>query len=122
MALVSLLDRERQWLKSTCGVAVRQTSREASFCAHAILRREVMIIPDALLDMRFADNPFVVGEPRIRFYAGCPLVLQDGSCVGTLCILDTHPRQLDGIEIHHLQDLGALVEQELSRSPCTSDS
>lgn len=120
MALVSLLDRERQWLKSTCGVAVRQTSREASFCAHAILRREVMIVPDALLDMRFADNPFVVGEPRIRFYAGCPLVLQDGSCVGTLCILDTRPRQLDGIEIHHLQDLGALVEQELGRSPRTS--
>jgi GAF domain-containing protein len=116
MALVSLLDRDRQWLKSSRGLAMSETPREMSFCAHAILRRDVTVVPDALLDPRFADNPLATGEPRIRFYAGCPLVLPCGSCVGTLCILDTRPRQLDGAGIRHLQDLGSLVQQELSRA------
>jgi GAF domain-containing protein len=120
MALVSLLDRDRQWLKSTCGLDVRQTSREVSFCAHAILRREVMIVPDALLDPRFADNPVVTGEPRIRFYAGCPIALPGGEFGGTLCLLDTRPHQLDATGIRHLQDLALLVERELRSSPDTS--
>ena len=115
MALVSLVDRDRQWLKSTRGIDVRETSREVSFCAHAILRREVMVVPDALLDPRFADNPFVSGEPRIRFYAGCPLFTPSGSCVGTLCILDTRPHELDGAGLRHLLDLGVMVERELAQ-------
>jgi phosphoribosyl 1,2-cyclic phosphodiesterase/DNA-binding response OmpR family regulator len=114
MALVSLLDRDRQWLKSTCGLEVRQTSREVSFCAHAILRQEVMIVADTLLDSRFADSPVVTGEPRIRFYAGCPIALPSGELAGALCLLDTHPRQLDPAKIRHLQDLAILVERELS--------
>jgi GAF domain-containing protein len=116
MALVSLLDHDRQWLKSSCGIALRETPREMSFCAHAILRRDVTVVPDALLDPRFADNPLVSGALRIRFYAGCPLFLPCGSCAGTLCLLDTRPHQLDGTGIGHLQDLGTLVEQKLSRA------
>ena len=115
MALVSLLDRDRQCLKSTCGISVRQTTREVSCCGHAILRREVMGVPDTLLDDRFADNPYVTGEPRLRFYAGCPLVLEGGFPVGTLCILDTRPHQLDGPALRHLRDLAQLVERELAQ-------
>lgn len=120
MALVSLLDRDRQWLKSTCGLEVRQTSREVSFCAHAIVRREVMVVPDALLDLRFADNPLVTGEPRIRFYAGCPVALPSGELGGTLCLLDTRPRHLDAAGVRHLRDLALLVERELRSSPNAS--
>lgn len=116
IALVSLVDRDRQWLKSVQGLAVRETSREVSFCAHAILRREVMVIPDARLDPRFADNPVVTGEPCVRFYAGCPLLLPGGTCAGTLCILDTRPRDLDAAGVRHLQDLASLVEHELART------
>jgi ribonuclease BN (tRNA processing enzyme)/CheY-like chemotaxis protein len=114
IALVSLVDSDRQWLKSCHGLATRETPREVSFCAHAILRREVMIVPDALRDPRFADNPMVTGEPRIRFYAGYPLVLPCGSCVGTLCIVDTRPHQLDEAAIRLLRDFGSLVQQELT--------
>ncbi len=114
IALVSLVDRERQFLKSTCGLNVRETPREVSFCAHAILSQEVMVVPDALLDDRFADNPLVTGEPRIRFYAGCPLALPCGNFAGTLCILDTRPHRLDVADLRHLQDLARLVERELS--------
>lgn len=114
IALVSLVDRDRQWLKSCHGLATRETPREASFCAHAVFARQVMVVPDALLDPRFADNPLVTGEPRIRFYAGYPLVLPSGSCAGTLCVIDTRPRRPDGAAIQHLRDLGGLVEQELT--------
>lgn len=114
LALVSLIDRDRQWLKSCHGRLAHDTSRETSFCAHAILGRAVMVVPDALLDPRFADNPHVTAEPYIRFYAGCPLTLPEGSCVGTLCILDHRPRQLNETEIRLLQDLGHLVETELA--------
>jgi DNA-binding response OmpR family regulator len=114
IALVSLVDRDRQWLKSQHGLSISETPREVSFCAHALLDREVMIVPDALLDPRFADSPLVVGEPRVRFYAGYPLVLPGGACAGTLCIVDTRPRQLDAAAIRLLRDLGSLVERELA--------
>jgi phosphoribosyl 1,2-cyclic phosphodiesterase/DNA-binding response OmpR family regulator len=113
VALVSLIDENRQWFKSACGAEVAATPRDMSFCAHAILEKSVMIIPDALLDPRFADNPVVVNDPRVRFYAGCPLVLDGGACVGTLCLIDTRPRQLDDTGIRLLQDLAGLVLQEL---------
>ena len=111
--LVSLVDRDRLWFKSQCGFGKNEVPREMSFCAHAILSNEVMIVPDALLDPRFADSPLVTSEPRIRFYAGCPLFVPDGSCVGALCLIDTRPQQLDVTRIGLLQDLGSLVQQEL---------
>ncbi len=117
IALVSLVDRERQWFKSCFGLDVKETSRDMAFCAHAILKDEVMIVPDALLDPRFADNPLVTGEPHVRFYAGCPLKLPDGNFMGTLCLIDTRPRQIDDRKVRLLQDLGKLAELELARGP-----
>jgi CheY-like chemotaxis protein len=115
VALVSLVDQNRQWLKSRHGLAARESPREVSFCAHAILSpAEIMVVPDTLQDARFADNPAVTGEPRVRFYAGCPLVLSDGSCIGTLCLIDTRPRELGEAAVGLLRDVGGLVRQELS--------
>jgi phosphoribosyl 1,2-cyclic phosphodiesterase/DNA-binding response OmpR family regulator len=116
IALVSLVDRHRQWLKSCHGVPLRETSREVSFCAHAIHDTDITVVPDALLDPRFADNPTVTDGPRIRFYAGFPLVMPGGQCVGTLCVVDTRPRQLDEAGLRLLKDLGNLVRQELVAS------
>jgi CheY-like chemotaxis protein len=114
IVLVSLVDHERQWLKSHYGVEQNEVPRELSFCAHTILRNEVMLVPDALLDPRFAENPLVTSAPRVRFYAGCPLVVPEGSCVGTLCLIDTRPHHLTEARIGLLQDLGSLVQQELA--------
>jgi phosphoribosyl 1,2-cyclic phosphodiesterase/DNA-binding response OmpR family regulator len=115
IALVSLVDKDRQWFKSCFGISAKETSREASFCAHVVYNRETMLVSDALQDPRFADNPFVVNEPRVRFYAGCPLILADGSCVGTLCLVDTRARSLEGTDVGLLQDLRDLAVQELYR-------
>lgn len=115
MALVSLVDRDRQWFKSAYGLQVTETSRETSFCAHAVSARRPLIIPDALADRRFADNPLVTHAPRIRFYAGYPIFV-GAHCVGTVCILDIRPRQIDAEAIALLHDLAALAEQELSKS------
>jgi DNA-binding response OmpR family regulator len=113
IALISLVDRDRQWFKSCHGITATETSREASFCAHVVYNRETMLVSDALQDARFGDNPYVINEPRIRFYAGCPLILADGNCVGTLCVIDTRPRSLEGPDVGLLQDLRDLVVQEL---------
>jgi phosphoribosyl 1,2-cyclic phosphodiesterase/CheY-like chemotaxis protein len=115
IALVSLIDRDRQWFKSACGGIFSESPRDMSFCAHAILDDRVMVVPDALSDPRFADNPAVVGEPRVRFYAGSPLVIDSGIRVGTLCLADTRPRDLDQARIEALSDLADLVVQELQR-------
>ncbi|HVC50722.1 MAG TPA: GAF domain-containing protein [Stellaceae bacterium] len=117
VALVSLIDEDRQWFKSACGFPAGEMPRDVSFCAHAILERDVMVVPDTLLDARFADSPVVVGGPRVRFYAGCPLMLDNGACVGTLCIVDTRPRDFDVPAIRILEDLAKLVLQELQRKP-----
>jgi ribonuclease BN (tRNA processing enzyme)/DNA-binding response OmpR family regulator len=114
IALVSLVDENRQWFKSACGATVGETPREMSFCAHAIMESRVLIIPDALHDPRFADHPAVVGGPRIRFYAGCPLMVENAA-VGTLCLLDSRPRQLGEPDIRLLNDLAGLVLDELHR-------
>ena len=119
IALVSLVDRDRQWFKSNIGLENRETHRDASFCAHAILRDEVMVVPDTLVDERFADNPLVTGAPRIRFYAGCPLRLPDGHRVGTLCLIDSRPRQLDEAQSDLLRNLARLVERELTDGAST---
>jgi CheY-like chemotaxis protein len=114
IALVSLVDRDRQWFKSRHGLEASESPRETAFCAHAILDEEVMQVPDALGDERFADNPLVTGPPRMRFYAGAPLAAADGSLVGTLCVIDRRSRQLDQQQLGLLRDLADLVEVELA--------
>jgi phosphoribosyl 1,2-cyclic phosphodiesterase len=114
IALVSLIDAERQWFKSCLGYEAGQSSREVSFCAHALHRREVMVVPDALEDHRFADNPLVAGSPRMRFYAGVPLFVERNLCMGTLCLIDLKPRSFPEEKVRLLADLGALVERELA--------
>ncbi len=115
MAMISLVDSNRQWFKSCLGVKSKETSRDEAFCAHVVYHREPMIIPDALQDARFADNPLVTNDPRIRFYAGYPLILDNGSCIGTLCLLDTRPRTLVGTELQRLHDLADITLQEIRR-------
>ena len=112
--LVSLVDQNRQWFKSSVGLDAKETTRELSFCGHAIHSEKVFVIPDALEDERFADNPLVLGDPKIRFYAGYPVKAGNGEILGTLCLLDSKPRSLDEDEIETLKDLGAVVERELS--------
>jgi GAF domain-containing protein len=115
VALVSLVDANRQWFKSACGLDGRETSREVSFCGHAILEDSVLVVPDALSDERFHDNPLVTGPPRIRFYAGAPLKLSGGHRVGTLCLIHGKPRRLAEEDLAHLAELAAAVSLELER-------
>ena len=114
IALVSLVDENRQWFKSRVGLDACQTGRDISFCGHAILGNDIFVIEDALEDERFADNPLVTGEPKIRFYAGAPLRYLDGSKLGTLCIIDQEPRVLDEEDYTMLRDLAEMAEGELS--------
>jgi diguanylate cyclase (GGDEF)-like protein len=113
MALVSLIDNDRQWIKSSAGLAAVQTPRNVSFCGHAIASDVTLVVPDACLDPRFHDNPFVAGEPHVRFYAGCPLVMPNGSRIGTLCVADSQPRDFDKNDVALLSDLARMVEQEI---------
>lgn len=116
ISLVSLVDSERQWFKSKQGLTACETSRDISFCGHAILEKEVLIVSDAAEDIRFADNPLVTGEPAIRFYAGCPLSDPHGFQIGTLCIIDSEPRGMTDDEVETLRDLAGMVEDEISIS------
>lgn len=113
IALVSLVDRERQWFKSRVGLGVTETPREVAFCAHALLDRELMEVTDARLDSRFADNPLVSADPNIRFYAGVPLHTEEGHALGTLCVIDRQPRHLDARGRQLLTDLAAVAMDEL---------
>lgn len=114
MALVSLVDAERQWFKSKSGIDAVETPRSISFCGHAILEPDIMEVPDALLDPRFFDNPFVTADPFVRYYAGCPLRASNGQTVGTLCLIDTKPRLLTAEDRRLLHDLASTVELEMS--------
>jgi phosphoribosyl 1,2-cyclic phosphodiesterase/DNA-binding response OmpR family regulator len=114
MALISLVDRERQWFKSTYGLDEFETSREVSFCSHAVASEKVLVVPDTFQDPRFADNPLVIKGPRIRFYAGCPIFV-GANCIGTVCVVDNRPREVDTDMIDLLHDLAALAEIELQK-------
>src|SRR5262249_39186357 len=109
-----IVDANRQWFKSACGIERGQTDRAISFCGHAILQDEPLIIPDALLDERFHDNPLVTDDPKFRFYAGCPLESASGQKVATLCIGDRCPRQLTDEQINVLKALAAIAEDQIN--------
>lgn len=114
VALVSLVDEKRQWFKSCQGLDARQTSRDISFCGHAILSDQLFTIEDTHSDSRFFDNPLVTSPPHIRFYAGAPLRDQEGYRLGTLCIIDTRPRSLDSAQNELLKELALCVEDEIN--------
>ncbi len=113
IALISLVDEKRQWFKSRVGTTMTETSRDISFCGHALTQTGLFIVPDATKDERFADNPLVISEPRIRFYAGAPLVTPDGHVLGTLCVIDKVPRELREDQKQALQILARLVVSQL---------
>ena len=121
IALVSLIDINRQWFKSRCGLTATETSRDISFCGHAIHDDAVLVVNNALNDPRFADNPLVTSEPFIRFYASAPLIMQNGHRMGTLCLIDRIPRQLDEWELNHLRELATIVAKELQGMAATQD-
>jgi two-component system NtrC family sensor kinase len=105
ISLISLIDKNRQWFKSAHGVKVEETDRAESFCAYTLTRTETLVVEDALRDARFLDNPLVIGSPGIRFYAGAPLIAPNGHVLGTICVLDTKPKQLSPAQIAALESL-----------------
>ncbi len=109
ISFISLVDSHRQWFKSRLGTEVCETKREHAFCAHTILQNAVMVIPDTSLDERFHDSPLVLGSPYIRFYAGAPLTTPDGHAIGSLCVVDTKPRQPTRVQIQGLEALARQV-------------
>lgn len=121
VCLVSLVDSDRQWFKARIGINVCETPRDISFCGHALHSKQLLMVPDALLDARFRDNPLVAGPPQIRFYAGAPLACRDGLVIGTLCLIDTRPRTLDPVEQAILASLRDLVVLELCPQPVATD-
>ena len=115
IATITFVDRDRQWMKSQFGLDLFETPRDVSFCGHAILQDDIMVVRDVNQDERFIDNPLVTGEPYIRFYAGAPLKLPNGHNVGTLCLIDSKPRTLDDIDLAILGSLRDLAVEELVR-------
>jgi len=115
VALVSLVDADRQWFKSQQGTDLCETGRDVSFCGHAILNDGPFIVEHTLMDPRFFDNPFVNGPPHIRFYAGQPIKSPDGFNIGTLCLIDSSSLEFPDEDVQTLQDMAHWVEYELGR-------
>src|ERR1700686_4034388 len=113
IALISLIDENRQWFKAKVGISATETSRDIAFCSTAIQQPDVFVVPDAMGDQRFWTNPLVVSEPRIRFYAGAPLINEEGYALGTLCVVDRSPREFGPDQKEALQALGRLVLAQL---------
>ncbi len=114
IALVSIIDRDRQWWKSRVGLCDMEGKREHAFCAHAIMGEDIFVVEDAHTDERFIDNPLVTGNPNIRFYAGAPLITEDGFVLGTLCVIDTKPREFSQADRLLLKDLAHAVMTEIA--------
>ena len=113
IAVISLVDKDRQWFKARLGLGPSETSRDSAFCAHAILQEIPLVVPDAMLDKRFADNPLVTAEPYIRLYAGAPLTTPEGFKLGTLCVIDRVPRTLTEQQVAALRMLSYQVMAQL---------
>ena len=113
IALISLVDEDRQWFKSKAGLSVSETPREIAFCATAIQQPDLFVVPDTLNDERFRNNPLVVSEPNVRFYAGAPLIDEEGHALGTICVIDRIPRELAPDQQEALKALSRLVLAQL---------
>ncbi len=121
MSLITLVDASRQWFKSKIGKDAEETQRGVSFCGHAILQDELFIIEDATKDKRFFDNPAVIDDPHVRFYAEAPLITKSGFNLGTLCVVDTKPKKLNDFQKNALQTLGKQVGNLLELRKKTND-
>jgi len=113
IALISLVDDARQWFKSRIGISISETPREIAFCATAIQQPDIFVVPDTLNDERFRNNPLVVSEPKVRFYAGVPLIDEEGHALGTICVLDRTPREFDPDQQAALKALSRVVLAQL---------
>lgn len=121
IALITLLDSNRQWFKAGVGLNITETPREHAFCTYTILGEETMIVTDATLDVRFASNPFVTSAPHIRFYAGAPLIDREGNALGSLCVIDRHPRHLTPGHYKTLEALARQIVQQLEMRQTSTD-
>lgn len=122
IALISLMDADRQWFKARCGLNLDGTSREVAFCAYTIMSDHVMVVPDARLDPRFASNPLVTGWPHIVAYAGAPLLYGENMRIGTMCVIDTRPRDFSAAERAALVELADRISGEIwVRSYCGTE-
>ena len=115
MVFLTMVDTDRQWYKSTWGIDIDSTPRNVSFCAHAIVEPEPMVVPDATADSRFLDNPFVTGDFHLRFYAGVPLYGRSGKAIGALGLVDREPRVFSHQQVERLKKFAALLENEIQR-------
>jgi GAF domain-containing protein len=113
MAMLSLVDDHRQWFKSKYGVEIKETPKDHSVCAHAIQQGDLFIVPDLTKDERFRDNPLVIGDLHLRFYAGAPLINEDGFALGTLCVVDKQPRELNPEQKEAIAALGRLALRQM---------